>query len=55
MTGQRSRDRLEVADEGALLRAKGKTEPLLLLGQALNLKVSKRDEKYRRWGFEAVC
>lgn len=55
MTGQRSRDRLEVADEGALLRAKGKTEPLLLLGQALNLKVSKRDEKYRRWVFEAVC
>ena len=45
---------LEVEDEGALLRAKGKTEPLLLLGQALKLKISKRDEKYRRWVFEAV-
>jgi hypothetical protein len=45
---------LEEADEGALLRAKGKTEPLLLLGQALKLKISKRDEKYRRWVFEAV-
>ncbi len=45
---------LEVADEGAMLRAKGKTEPLLLLGQALMLRVSKRDVQRRRWVFEPV-
>jgi len=45
---------LEVADDGAVLREKGKTEPLLLLGQAVSLRVAKRDEKYRRWVLELV-
>ncbi len=45
---------LEVAEEGAMLRAKGKTEPLLLLGQALKLRVHKRDVQHRRWLFEPL-
>lgn len=45
---------LEVAEEGAVLRAKGKSEPLLLLGQALRLRVLKRDVPNRRWVFEPL-
>lgn len=43
---------LEPAEEGAILRAKGKDAPLLLLGQQLTVTLSKRDEKSRRWVFE---
>lgn len=43
---------LEPAEEGAILRAKGKDVPLLLLGQQLTVTLSKRDEKSRRWVFE---
>ncbi|MBL8909193.1 MAG: RNB domain-containing ribonuclease [Archangium sp.] len=42
---------LEPADEGALLRKKGTTTSLLLLGQAIQLFVARRDEKTRRWIF----
>ncbi|MCU0696504.1 MAG: RNB domain-containing ribonuclease [Myxococcaceae bacterium] len=45
---------LEVAREGACLVAKGTTEPLLRLGQALSVRVQKRDERSRRWVFEPV-
>jgi ribonuclease R len=45
---------LEVADAGAVLRAKGTTKPLLLLGQAISLTVHKRDEPNRRWVFKPV-
>jgi ribonuclease R len=45
---------LEVADDGAQLRAKGTTTPLLRLGQALRLRVGKRDVPNRRWVFEPV-
>jgi ribonuclease R len=46
---------LEVAAEGAWLQAKGSTRPLLKLGQAIHLRVSKRDERHRRWVFEPVA
>ena len=42
---------LEPAEEGALLRKKGTTASLLLLGQAIQLFVARRDEKTRRWIF----
>ncbi len=42
---------LEVAEDGAVLRAKGKPAPLLLLGQALTLVIKDRDEAHRRWVF----
>ena len=42
---------LEVAEEGAVLRAKGTTEPLLKLADSLELTVHKRDEANRRWIF----
>jgi hypothetical protein len=42
---------LEIAEAGAVLRAKGTQAPLLLLGQMLELKVHKRDEPNRRWIF----
>jgi ribonuclease R len=42
---------LEIADEGASLRAKGVTAPLLKLGQPLELQVERRDEKTQRWVF----
>lgn len=42
---------LEVADEGAVLRAKGTTTPLLLLGQMVRVRIHKRDERNRRWVF----
>lgn len=45
---------LEPAEEGAILRAKGTTTPLLQLGQALTVVLSKRDEKSRRWVFEPL-
>lgn len=45
---------LEPAEEGAILRAKGSTAPLLTLGQALTVSLSKRDEKTRRWVFEPL-
>ncbi len=43
---------LEPAEEGAYLRAKGKDVPLLQLGQQLELVLSRRDEKTKRWVFE---
>lgn len=43
---------LEVAEEGAMLRKRGSSEALLLLGQSLRLSVLRRDEKYRRWVFQ---
>ena len=43
---------LEVAEEGALLRAKGQTAPLLSLGEAIDLVVDRRDEANKRWVFE---
>lgn len=43
---------LEPAEQGAVLRAKGKSAPLLELGQALTLVLSRRDERARRWVFE---
>jgi ribonuclease R len=42
---------LEVAEEGAVLRVKGTTAPLLRLGDELELAVHKRDEVNRRWLF----
>lgn len=42
---------LEVAEEGVVLRAKGTATPLLKLGDAVELKVHKRDEVNRRWIF----
>jgi ribonuclease R len=45
---------LEAAEDGAVLRVKGKTEPLLLLGQSVVLRLNKRDEQYRRWVFELI-
>lgn len=45
---------LEVAEEGAVLRARGATAPLLLLGQPLTLRVLKRDASNRRWVFEPL-
>lgn len=45
---------LEVADDGAVLREKGTVEPLLRLGDAITLRVNKRDERHRRWVFEVV-
>ncbi len=45
---------LEVTQDGAALCAKGKPEPLLLLGQALTLTVRARDESHRRWVFSLV-
>jgi ribonuclease R len=42
---------LEVAEEGAVLRAKGTSEPLLQLGQPLTVVVEARDEKTKRWVF----
>lgn len=45
---------LEPAEEGAVLRAKGTTAPLLTLGQELTVVLSKRDEKSRRWVFEPL-
>lgn len=43
---------LEVAEDGAVLRAKGTTVPLLTLGSAIELTVQKRDEANRRWVFK---
>lgn len=45
---------LEIAEEGAVLRAKGTTNPLLLLGQALRVRIARRDEANRRWIFALV-
>lgn len=45
---------LEVADDGAVLRKKGTTEPLLLLGQLVRLRIKDRDVKHRRWRFELL-
>ncbi len=45
---------LEIAEEGAVLRAKGTTTPLLLLGQAIRVRITRRDEAYRRWIFGLV-
>lgn len=42
---------LEVAEAGAVLRARGTSKPLLLLGQELSLSVHRRDEPNRRWVF----
>lgn len=42
---------LEPAEDGALLRKKGTTASLLLLGEAIQLFVERRDEKTRRWIF----
>jgi len=43
---------LEVAEEGAMLRAKNTTVPLLKLGEPIDLVVDRRDEAHRRWVFE---
>jgi ribonuclease R len=43
---------LEIADDGAVLRARGTTAPLLSLGQAIELSVARRDEPNRRWIFK---
>ncbi len=43
---------LEVAEEGTVLRAKGAETPLVCLGQALRLRVARRDDRNRRWVFE---
>lgn len=43
---------LEPADEGAILRAKGTEASLLVLGQAIQVSLARRDEKSRRWVFE---
>ncbi|MFO0600813.1 MAG: RNB domain-containing ribonuclease [Myxococcaceae bacterium] len=45
---------LEPAEEGAILRKKGTTASLLVLGQAIQLFVEKRDEKTRRWVFAPI-
>ncbi|MFT3706292.1 MAG: RNB domain-containing ribonuclease [Archangium sp.] len=42
---------LEPAEEGALLRKKGTTASLLLLGQTIHLSCVRRDEKTKRWIF----
>ncbi len=42
---------LEIADDGASLKAKGTTAALLRLGQAVDLIVDRRDEANRRWVF----
>lgn len=42
---------LEPAEEGAILRKKGTQPSLLVLGQAIQLSVHKRDEKTKRWVF----
>lgn len=45
---------LEVAEEGAVLRARGSAEPLLRLADPVDLTVHKRDEANRRWIFALV-
>jgi ribonuclease R len=42
---------LEPGEEGAVLRVKGSTEPLLLLGQAITLAVRDYDSAKRHWCF----
>jgi ribonuclease R len=43
---------LEPAEEGAILRAKGTEASLLVLGQAIQVSLARRDEKTRRWIFQ---
>lgn len=45
---------LEPAEEGAILRAKGDTKPLLRLGQRISLVLQQFVEKTRRWVFAPV-
>lgn len=45
---------LEIAEEGAVLRAKGTTAALLKLGEAIELVVDRRDEANRRWVLQPV-
>ncbi len=45
---------LEVAEEGVVLRAKGSTQPLFTLGQAVALQVDGRDVPSGRWRFKPV-
>lgn len=40
---------LEPGEDGAVLRARGREAPLLVLGQALTLVVAGRDEQAKRW------
>jgi len=41
--------RLDVVESGAALVVRGSTEPVVLLGEAVDLVVDRRDDKNRRW------